>query len=276
MSIVAFSLTVSDVLALPELSTCECIAGRKGKHRAVRWVHSSHLPDVSFWLRGGEFLIHSGAQITGVNLVHLIRQLDACGAAALAIAAASDAITQEAIRTADELSFPLIVVPDQVPFVDLTYAIAHALMDVESRTALDIENFWKSISPLVVNDFNQSLDFIARWLRCRITLLDRNGTVVISKSTKYTDFYVDFVEFPALVLESSVNDENGVLYETGNDRYWIATVRHRSTITGFLLLRLPIESEPIPMRKILSAVQALRLTVAVWLQARNFGLQLIR
>lgn len=127
-------LTVSDLLALPVLAHArpEVVSGDDLETRAVRWVHSSEIYEISSLLQGGEVLL-----TTGLGLVALspdvrrayVADLARVGIAALLLElgrtfpAAPDDLVDEARR----VGLPLVLLHGVVPFIEVTQ-VAHALL----------------------------------------------------------------------------------------------------------------------------------------------------
>ena len=172
----AFSMDTVELrqlLGLPVFRGSAVIAGAKGLSNPVRWVHSSDLPDIAYWLKGGELILHSGIRHSGTTLSHLIRELYHAGAAGLMVASSSDIITDDAIQTADNLNFPLISMPDELRFVDATYDVSNALLSHNVGMAVEIERFWNSVSLALHSDLYALLQTISDWLNMPVALFDQ-------------------------------------------------------------------------------------------------------
>lgn len=267
------SVTVAEILSLEELSLCKVVAGSKGLSRPVRWVHTSDLPDASFWLRGGEILIHSGAR-KGINLVHLIRQLHSAGAVAVAIAEASDVLTIEAERIANEMELPLILIPDEVKFVDLTYAIAHALIDHELSLSLEIGEFWNDVMQTTIYELDSTLQYVSEWLDCSVTLFDKFRTQIMfnipqKSQQKRKAPFVSEMNFSEALLSP-----HGVYGSIGPNQLWVSVVRYRSSILSFVVFDFGTQTNEVSLRKVIPAIQLIRLAVTMSSQTLDLRLQL--
>lgn len=267
------SMTVAELLSLKELASCKVVAGINGLSRTVRWVHTSDLPDASYWLRGGELLIHSGAR-KELNLVHLIRQLHSVGASAVAIAEASDVVSNESRRTADELEVPLILIPDEIRFVDLTYAISHALIDREVRLSLEIEDFWRETTQTIVYDLESTLQYVSDWLSCSVTLFDKFHAQIVFKTpaSKQQKWQVPFV--PEERFSQALASSDGVYVSNGLNLQWVAVVRYRSSILSFVVLDFGSQTrDEVSSRQGIPAIQLSRIAVTLSLQTQDLRLQ---
>lgn|GEM_PF-2545402 len=131
-----------DVLMLPAMNSCVVAAGVAHLDRHVRWVHCSDLPDIAYWLRGGELLFHTGVQNTATSLLHLVRELHEADAAALAIALPVANLPADILALAENLGLPVISVPDEYRFVDITYEVGRLLVGADALISGRVEAFW--------------------------------------------------------------------------------------------------------------------------------------
>ena len=133
------SLTVSEILALEELSPMRLRAGKQGLQLAVRWYYVAENENIAEWIMGGELVF-----ITGINhprdednLIHLLMEGKQRGIAGMVILTGDayiQAIPPRLIALADELGIPLIEQPYLLKMVIVTERIGTAL--VRSENAL--------------------------------------------------------------------------------------------------------------------------------------------
>lgn len=133
------SLTVSEILALEELTPMRLRAGKQGLQLAVRWYYVAENENIAEWIMGGELVF-----ITGINhprdednLIHLLMEGKQRGIAGMVILTGDayiQAIPPRLIALADELGIPLIEQPYLLKMVIVTERIGTAL--VRSENAL--------------------------------------------------------------------------------------------------------------------------------------------
>lgn len=133
------SLTVSEILALEELSALRLRAGQQGLQLAVRWYYVAENENIAEWIMGGELVF-----ITGINhprdednLTHLLMEGKQRGIAGMVILTGDayiQTIPPRLIALADELGIPLIEQPYLLKMVIVTERIGTAL--VRSENAL--------------------------------------------------------------------------------------------------------------------------------------------
>ncbi|GAA0319238.1 PucR family transcriptional regulator [Kineococcus aurantiacus] len=129
-------LTIADLVAMPHLGL-RLMAGGDGARHAVLWTHTSELADPGPWLEGGELLIVNGFGIPAEpdEQVEYLTRLSLHRLAGLAVSARSPTLTPELLATADRLAFPVLRIPRQIPFVELSHLVANA-RDRSARSRL--------------------------------------------------------------------------------------------------------------------------------------------
>jgi PucR family transcriptional regulator, purine catabolism regulatory protein len=113
-------LTVESLIA--ELGL-ELASGHESANAAVRWVHSTELPDPTPWLRGGELLLTTGIQLTGPKIQReLIERLADHEIAGLGFGTGfkHKRLPAALVTAARKRSFPLFEVPYELPFIAIT------------------------------------------------------------------------------------------------------------------------------------------------------------
>ena len=120
-------LTIADLLSMPSLRL-RLVAGRDGVGASVLWTHTSELEDPGPWLEGGELLIVNGFGIPAdaVGQVEYVTRLAHHRLAGIAISVRAPELTDEMLEAANRLAFPVLRVPREVPFIDLSYLVANA------------------------------------------------------------------------------------------------------------------------------------------------------
>ena len=120
-------LTIAELVAMPHLGLA-LAAGAAGLDRRVQWTHTSELEDPGPWLEGGELLIVNGFGIPadGAGQAEYLRRLAQHRLAGMAVSVRAPDLTPEMLAVADELGFPVMRIPRQVPFIELSYLVANA------------------------------------------------------------------------------------------------------------------------------------------------------
>ncbi|MGI5244222.1 PucR family transcriptional regulator [Dactylosporangium sp. CA-139066] len=130
--------TVREVLALEPVrnGAPRVVAGECGLDQAVRWVHSSEVPDIATLLRGGELVLTTGIGLPPdeAGLRRYIADLAEVGACGLAVEMGrryAQRLPAVMVRTADELGFPLVELHRGTPFVAITEAVHSMIIDAQ-------------------------------------------------------------------------------------------------------------------------------------------------
>lgn len=188
------ALTVRDVLSLEAFAGAEVVAGQVGLDRPVRSVHVVDLPDAQYdWGREDVLLLTSGAGFEGDpdGLAALIPKLEAHGFAGMVLCAGHTftAAPAQARATADRLDFPLIEIPSEVLFVDLTEAVyaelAHRQHALLERSAAIHEQLTEVV--LGGGGLDRVADALAGLLQRSVTVEDASMRVLATTAAGAVD-----------------------------------------------------------------------------------------
>lgn len=123
------SVTVADLVADPLLKL-RFLAGCSGGARLIAWAHTSDLPNPTEWLGPGDFLMSNGLNLAAgeASQVSFLEDVVAAGLSGLGLGEDVHAppLTDGLLRRADELGFPVLAIPHEVPFVAVSRAVANA------------------------------------------------------------------------------------------------------------------------------------------------------
>ncbi|MCU4298827.1 PucR family transcriptional regulator [Brevibacterium permense] len=121
------SMTVAELMAIPHLGL-QLIAGAAGADNVVRWTHTSELEDPGPWFEGGELLIVNGFGIpqTPSRQIEYLHRLAEHRLAGIVVSVRAPVLTDELLRAANQASFPILRIPRQIPFIELSYIVANA------------------------------------------------------------------------------------------------------------------------------------------------------
>jgi purine catabolism regulator len=127
-------LTVREALELPIFAHATVVAGHAGLDNRIRWVHIIDIPDADFeWGRRDVLLLTAGFGLqdnpeSQATLVPILSEQGFAGVV-LSIGPYFRHAPQVIRNTADELGFPLIEIPSDVLFVDITEAIFERIIN---------------------------------------------------------------------------------------------------------------------------------------------------
>jgi purine catabolism regulator len=130
MSLLDSVVTVQEVLELPLVvrGVPEVVAGEAQLGRPIRWVHSGEANHIGGMLKGGELILMTGIAIgeTAGEQRRFISDVAAGGAAGLLIELGTrfrDVLPAALAREAERVELPLIVLHQEIRFVELTEAV---------------------------------------------------------------------------------------------------------------------------------------------------------
>jgi purine catabolism regulator len=168
-------MTVRQALALKSLAGARVVAGQAGLERDVQWAHVVDMPDPAPWVRQGQLLLTTGfAWPTHEReVVSLVRLLAGKGLAAVALAVPGylKEFPAAARAQADRLGLPLIEIPFEVPFAQITEEL-HGIIVAQQYSLIErSEQIHRALTKTAAQ--GGSLGILARTLG---ELLDRSVT----------------------------------------------------------------------------------------------------
>ncbi len=148
-------LTVGSMLQMPAFARGVLVAGAGGLDNIIRWVHIVDLPEAKYeWARGGELLLTSGVGLRDApeRQAALIPTLAQRGLAGLVLSVGLHlAHAPEAMRAAaDQLNFPIIELPPDVPFVEITRMVLTQIVNHQYFLRERAEEIHRTLTTLVL------------------------------------------------------------------------------------------------------------------------------
>jgi PucR family transcriptional regulator, purine catabolism regulatory protein len=148
------SLSVATVLSLETLEDARLVAGNGGISRIVRTVHILEQPDWLPWVHGGELILTTGINFPTRaedqrNFIDIPAKLGVAGII-LATGRFQSAFPKPMLEIADELGFPLIELPWDVPFVDVSQSISLVLLRQKEAMIERADRLQRQISQAAV------------------------------------------------------------------------------------------------------------------------------
>lgn len=120
-------ITVREILTLSPLAGTYVLAGAAGLDRPVTGVNVMEVPDIESYVKQGEVLLTTAYPVRDrpERLVELVPELAARGLAALAIKPMRylERLPDRLVEVADELDFPVLIVPDDTSFNEVIGAV---------------------------------------------------------------------------------------------------------------------------------------------------------
>jgi purine catabolism regulator len=140
--------TVAELASIPYLDL-SLHAGSDGADRVVTWAHACDVPEATRWLAEGELLMTNGLNVpvSPAGQARFVRELADARLSGLAIGVGphSPQLSAALAETADELRFPVLLVPYAVPFVAISRAVANAGQREEQRRLVRMVRIYDSV-----------------------------------------------------------------------------------------------------------------------------------
>ncbi|MEU0495540.1 PucR family transcriptional regulator [Mycobacterium sp. NPDC006124] len=163
-------------------------AGARGLDRPVFWAQTSDLDEPWSWLAGGELLMKNGrtlpdSQEGQAALIRGLAENGMCGVV-IGLDATSPALSPAAVTLADELGFPVLLVPYSVGFAAIGRAVAGGAESDDSRRIAVTERVYQVIRQSVGRaGAENALRQLGREVACRLAVLDAaTGEIALDSS----------------------------------------------------------------------------------------------
>ena len=176
-------ITVAEALKLGALKKCKLIAGASCIDNEIKYVDTMEVPDIAPWLKSKELLITTGYSIKNdqTALVRLIESLKAVNAAGLAIKTRFfGQITDEVIELGNIIGLPLIEIPAEVPFIEITHPIMKAIVSRQTRHLEFSEKVHRTLTKVELegNGFNDIAETLFSLIGNPVIITDKNFKVI--------------------------------------------------------------------------------------------------
>ncbi len=177
-------MNVRQALGLDSLRTATLVAGGHGLERDVRWAHVIDMPDPAPWVRPGQLLLTTGFSWPKDERAERsqIASLAHAGLAGMALAVPRylQRFSDVARDEADRLALPLLEIPFEVPFAEITEELHRAILAEQYQVIERAEEIHRELTLAAVRGLN--LQELARTLGAliwrSITFEDPNGKLL--------------------------------------------------------------------------------------------------
>lgn len=177
-------MKLSEALATEPLSAGHLVAGRAHVEGDISWVQVVDHPDIGPWVKDGHLLLSTGYNwpkegAAAAAIVEMLAAKGACGVV-LAVPHFLDHFPPSSIETAERVGLPLIEIPWEVPFSEITQAIHRELMDRQGRALARSEQIHRELTEAAVSGHSLSdvAQVLGRVLGCPVDLLSVDGAVL--------------------------------------------------------------------------------------------------
>lgn len=171
-------LTVAEVLKFPIFSQARTVAGAGGLQREVRWVHVTDIPHAAETVTGGELLLTSGYGLPEVPAAQrqFVVELDEVGLAGLVVAVGQYVaeIPPAMLACAEERQFPIISLPWETAFVDITREVHEQLISRQYALLRKSDHIHRTLNNIVLEGggLAELAGALAELVHCPVTIED--------------------------------------------------------------------------------------------------------
>lgn len=131
------AITVGEALKIGGLRRGRLVAGARNSGNIIQHIDMMEVPDIKPWLRKNELLVTTAYAIRDdlSALTRLIEALAEVKAAGLVIKPGRfiGELPQSVLELADELGVPLIEIPADIPFIEITHPLMKAILGRQAR-----------------------------------------------------------------------------------------------------------------------------------------------
>ncbi len=181
-------MKLEDLLNRDKSCGLRVINRRADLSRDILSIESSETPDVSRYIMENSFLITT-AMIYKDNqkaLCHLIRELNDKNCAGLGIKLGRfiDSLADEVVDLADELGFPLILIPLHKTLGDIYHKLLWLLWNKESDDLLEATNIKRKWYDMVANGagLERMMQTASKFLQKQLLLMDSFGRTIVKNA----------------------------------------------------------------------------------------------
>lgn len=171
-------ITLKEALKIGELKKGKVIAGEKGLNRIVSYVDILEVPDMIGWLRGEELILTTGYAIKDnpdmqEKLISELAKIDAAGIV-IKVNRFLDKIPEIMIKKANELNFPIIQIPPDIPYIDITHPLLKEILLKQNE-----EKFMnETLKEILCNNMDDKT-FVKRKLKSLSSNFDINAPIIM-------------------------------------------------------------------------------------------------
>ena len=229
-------ITVNEAVELLKGHGAILKAGRNGLTNIINTVSVLEVPSYQHWLEGGElFLTTLNAFSADSEVVNLVKNLSAAGAAALALHPGNNikvAMSDEGFALADRLNLPILVLPRTIPYSTVFSIIMGAVLNKQKVLLEKSQEINKYLTDILLS--GGSFERVAQSLN---ELL--NKPVLITDGTLEVTAVLGTSDFPAEIFLSKARKALSELHES-TSLLWSEANGKRLGVNTFIV---PLEDE---------------------------------
>lgn len=237
-------ITVRDLLNIKEYRNAIVIAGEKGLDREVHHINVMETPDIADWLSTAELLLTTGYTMRDnptESMLEIVQTIYDKNCAGLAIKTKfTGPVDESVVELANKLEVPLILLPNDIPFIELFTPIIQTLTDQQIQLRKYYQNIHDIFIELELNggSFQGISDMILKLVGLPSIILDEAFNLLTSANENIN---LDFE-----IVKKKIKSQNADIIhyiDFENSDYIIRKVHLKSTIIGYILIKLDWSDE---------------------------------
>lgn len=148
------TIPLRDVLQIDLLKGAEILAGEKGLDNSILSVNVMEVPDVLEWVRPGEFLLTTAYVFRDdiSSIEQIIPELSSRSVCGLGIKTQRyiEEVPEEALELANRIDFPIIRIPQEVPYGELIKEIFNYIIGQQRDLLVQINDFNNTLREIML------------------------------------------------------------------------------------------------------------------------------
>jgi len=171
-------LTITQALNMEVFASAKVVAGADGLDKPIQWVHMVDIPEMAEWSQEGELIFTTafGLKDNPDLQTTLIPNLIEQGVVGMVVGVGRyfHDIPEMMIEYANKMGFPIITLPWEVPFIEVTRAISENIVREHyelTQQSLQIHNTLTQLV-LVEDNLNALAKALAKLIQCAVTVED--------------------------------------------------------------------------------------------------------
>ena len=177
-------MKLADAIAEGPLSAARVVAGAECIDRDISWVQVVDHPDIESWVKSGHLLLSTGYNWpkdpdAGRDIVERLAAKDICGVV-LAVPHFMDHFPATSIEAAERLGLPLLEIPWEVPFSEITQAVHRELVDQQAHALARSEQIHRDLTEAAVSghSLHDVAQVLGQVLGRQVSILGADGTAL--------------------------------------------------------------------------------------------------
>jgi len=179
-------LTIQELLKIPLLHQTKVISGAQGLTRVVQTIDIMEEPYMIAGDQQGTLILVTAYALRDrpALLLTMIQQLYQSGAAGLVIKSAKvmDHISAEAKALSDQYELPLIALPDEISYSDITHAVIEQALHRQEMLLQQSDEAYRTLTTMVLENIGiQAVsDHVAGLLKAPVAVINHSEELIVS------------------------------------------------------------------------------------------------